>query len=145
MRYYIFFKEVEVSNIKLFRYNVFGYTKFFYNTFKFFITLNNNIDLITKSLNDNIKWDIDFLNNCKQVAVYLKFLFFKLPKVSNKDTSSICKRVLRSSINKRNKELQHVLKKLSISEDFLTKHLSTIDFYILTKSIISHSDELLKK
>ena len=32
-----------------------------------------------------IKLDIDFLNNCKQLGVYPKFLIFKLPNVSNKD------------------------------------------------------------
>ena len=32
-----------------------------------------------------LKLDIDFLNNCKQLGVYLKFLIFKLPNVSNKD------------------------------------------------------------
>ena len=40
---------------------------------------------------NKLKLDIDFLNNCKQLAVYLKFLIFKLPKVSNKDVSSIRK------------------------------------------------------
>ena len=51
-----------------------------------------------------LKLDIDFLNNCKQLGVYPKFLTFKLPNVSNKDVSSIRKRLLRSAINKRNKE-----------------------------------------
>ena len=57
-----------------------------------------------------LKLDIDFLNNCKQLGVYPKFLIFKLPNVSAKDTLSICKRLLRSAINKRNKELQHLSK-----------------------------------
>ena len=67
---------------------------------------------------NKLKLDIDFLNNCKQLGLYLKFLIFKLPNVSNKDTSSIRKRLLRSAINKRNKKLQHALKELSISENF---------------------------
>ena len=45
----------------------------------------------------------------------------------------------------RNKELQHVSKDLSLSETFLSKQLSTIDFYILTKSIISHNKKSLLK
>ena len=57
-----------------------------------------------------IKLDMDFINNCKQLGVYPKFLIFKLPNVSNKDTLSIRKRLLRSAINKRNKELQHLSK-----------------------------------
>ena len=34
---------------------------------------------------NNLKLDIDFLNNCKQLGVYPKFLIFKLLSVSNKD------------------------------------------------------------
>ena len=49
-----------------------------------------------------LKLDIDFLNNCKQLGVYPKFLIFKLSNVSNKDALSIRKRLLRSAINKRN-------------------------------------------
>ena len=62
---------------------------------------------------NKLKLDIDFLNNCKQLRVYSKFFIFKLPNVSNKDVLSICKRLLRRAIKKRNKELQHVLKVLS--------------------------------
>ena len=58
-------------------------------------------------------------------------------------TVSIPKRLLRSAINKRIKEIQHVSKDLSLSENFLSKQLSTIDFYILTKSIISHNKKSL--
>ena len=54
---------------------------------------------------NKLKLDIDFLNNCKQIGVYLKFLIFKLPNVSNKDALSFRKSLLRNAINKRNKEL----------------------------------------
>ena len=94
---------------------------------------------------NKLKLDIDFLNNCKQLGVYPKFLIFKLPNVSNKDALSIRKRLLRSAINKHNKELQHLSKELSLSENFLSTQLSTIDFYILTKSITSYNKKLLKK
>ena len=60
---------------------------------------------------------------------------FTLPNVSNKDALSIRKRLLRSAINKRNKELQHLSKELSLSKNFLSTQLSTIGFYILTKSM----------
>ena len=59
---------------------------------------------------NKLKLGVHFLNNCKQVGVYPKFLIFKLPNVSNKDALSIRKRLLRSSINKCNKELQHLSK-----------------------------------
>ena len=89
--------------------------------------------------------DIDFLKNCKQLGVYPKLLIFKLANVSNKDASSIRKRLLRSAINNSNKELQHVLKELSISEIFISKQLSTIDLYILKKSITSHNKKPQEK
>ena len=57
-----------------------------------------------------LKLDIDFLNNCKQLGMYPKFLIFKLPNVSNKDALSIRKILLRSAISKRNKELQYLSK-----------------------------------
>ena len=82
---------------------------------------------------NKLKLDIDFLNSCKQLGVYLKLLIFKLPNVSNKNTLSIHKRLLRSTINKRNKELQ-----LNLSKKNLSTQLSTIDFCILTKSIRSY-------
>ena len=94
---------------------------------------------------NKLKLDIDFLNNCKQLGVYPKFLIFKLPNVSNKDALSIRKRLLRSAINKRNKELQHLSKELSLSVNFLSTQLSTIDFYILTNSITSHNKKSLQK
>ena len=77
--------------------------------------------------------------------MYPKFLIFKLPNVSNKDALSIRKRLLCNVINKRNKELQHVLKKISLFENFLSNQLSTTDFYILTKSITSHNKKSLWK
>ena len=89
--------------------------------------------------------DIDFLKNCKQLGVYPKLLIFKLANVSNKDASSIRKRLLRSAINNSNKELQHVLKELNISEIFISKQLSTIDLYILKKSITSHNKKPQEK
>ena len=94
---------------------------------------------------NKLKLDIDFLNNCKQLGVYPKFLIFKLPIVSNKDALSIRKRLLHSAINKRNKELQHLLKELSLSVNVLSTQLSTIDFYILTKSITPYSKKSLQK
>ena len=95
--------------------------------------------------NNKLKLDIDFLNNCKQLGVYPKLFISKLPNVSNKDASSIRKILHRSAINNRNKELQHVLKELSKPENFISKQLSTIDFYTLKKSITSHNKKSLQK
>ena len=58
-----------------------------------------------KNKQNKLKLEIDFLNNYNQFGVYLKFLIFKLANVSNKDALSISKRLVRSAINKRHKEL----------------------------------------
>ena len=84
---------------------------------------------------NKIKLDIDFFNSCKQLGAYPKLFIFKLPNVSNKDVLSVPLKLLRSAINKRNKELQDSSKELALSEKFLSNLLSTTDFYILTKSI----------
>ena len=92
---------------------------------------------------NKLKLDIDFLNIFSK-NLSLKFLIFKLPNVSNKNVSSIHKRLLCSAIKKHNKELQHVSKELSQLETFLSKQLSTIDFYILNTSITSHNKNYCK-
>ena len=93
---------------------------------------------------DKLKLDINFLNNYKQLGVYPKFLIFKLPNVSNKGALSVRKRVLRNAINKCNKELLHLSKELTLSVNVLSTQLSTIDFYILTKSITSYNKKSLQ-
>ena len=65
--------------------------------------------------------------------------------VSNKDALSICKRLLRSIINKRNKELQHLSNELSLSKNFLSTQLSAVDFYIITKPITLYNKKSLQK
>ena len=69
--------------------------------------------------------------------MYPKFHILKMPNFSNKDTWSIRKRLLRSALNKRNKELQHLSKELSLSKNFLSTQLYVTDFSILTKPITS--------
>ena len=59
---------------------------------------------------NKLKLDVNCLNNCKQLGVYPKFLICKLPTVSNNNSLSIRKWILHSDINKRNKELKHLLK-----------------------------------
>ena len=65
------------------------------------------------------KLDIYFLSNYKQLGVYAKFLIFKLPNVYNEDALSFRKRLLRSCINKPNKELQHHSKELTLRKFFI--------------------------
>ena len=94
---------------------------------------------------NKLKLDIEFLSNCKQFGVYPKFHIFQLANVSNKDTLSIQKRLLRSVINKRNKEPQHLSKEHSLSENFLSTQLSTTDFHIFTKFVTSYNKKSLQK
>ena len=53
--------------------------------------------------------------------------------------------LFRSAINKPNKEPRHLSKELSLFKNFLSKQLSSIDIYILIKSITSHNKKSLKK
>ena len=53
--------------------------------------------------------------------------------------------LIRGSIRKCNKELQHVSKELSLFKSFLFKQLSTTDFYLINKSITSHNKKSLQK
>ena len=71
--------------------------------------------------------------------------FFKLPNVSNNDALSVHKRLLRSTINNRKKELLYVLKELSIFKNFISKQLSALDLYILKKSVTLHNKKSLQK
>ena len=61
---------------------------------------------------NKLKLDLDFVNNCKQLGMYPKFLVFKLWNVSNKDALSIRRRLLHSASTKSNRELQRVSKEL---------------------------------
>ena len=94
---------------------------------------------------NKLKLNIDFLNNCKKLDVYPKLLIFKRLNVSNKDALLIRKRLLCSAINKGNKELQNLSKELSLSANLFSTQLSTIDLYILTKSITLHNMKSLQK
>ena len=94
---------------------------------------------------NKLKLDINFFNSCKELVVYPKFLIFKVPNVSIKDALSIRERLFHSAINKHNEELQDLLKELSLSEKILSSQLSTIDFYILTKSVRSCNKKSLQK
>ena len=79
------------------------------------------------------------------LGVYLKFLIFNMPNALNKDVLSIHKRLWRSAISKRNKELQHVLKQLSNYDNFLSKQLSTVYLHIVQKSTVLYNTKSLQK
>ena len=89
---------------------------------------------------------IDFLSNWKRLGVYPNFLTFKLWNFSAIGAVLlICKILLQRAINKLKKELQHLLKELTLSKNFLSTQLSTNDFYIITKSLVSNNKKSLQK
>ena len=78
----------------------------------------------SKYRKNKLKLEIEFLNSCKQLGVYLRFVIFKLPNISNQDALSIRKILLHSTINKHNKELLHFSKELTLSKTFFIKAAS---------------------
>ena len=94
---------------------------------------------------NKLKLDINFLQNCKQLGVFPKFLIFRLPNVSNRDVFGIRKRLLRSAIHKRNKEYVQTSKELKKLESSLSQILSSFDLYILNQSIKSYCQKNLRK
>ena len=94
---------------------------------------------------NKLKLDLDFLKGYKQLGVYPKLIIFKLSNASNKYVLSICKRLLRGPINKRNEELQHLSKRTQSIGKLLSTQLSTFDLYILTRSMTSYNKKPLQK
>ena len=82
----------------------------------------------------------------KDVWVFYEFeeIIVRIRK-NYQDALSIRKRLLRSAINKRNKEPKLLSKELSLSEKFFSTQLYPIDFSILIKSITSYKKKSLQK
>ena len=81
------------------------------------------------------KLHFTFLTNFQTLNAYRKFLTFNLPNVTSHDARFIRKRLLRSAIKKRKKELHSLRKDAVVYEKDLTKVLSSIDKYILDNAI----------
>ena len=92
-----------------------------------------------------LQLDINYLNNCKQLGVCPNFLVFKLPNVSKHDAFGIRKKLLRSAINKANKQFHQTSKALITTERNLSNILSSIDFYILNRSVTHFNNKILQK
>ena len=79
--------------------------------------------------------DVSFLRSCKTFNVFPKFICFPLPNTNRFDVLAIRKRLLRSAISKRQKELN----KLSCDCDNLTERvknsLNSVDWYLLNKAL----------
>ena len=79
--------------------------------------------------------DLTFLMNCQTLNVVPKFLSFNLPNVNYCDKRCIRKRLLRSAISKRKKELRSLKRSLSTYEKEIQNILSSVDKFILDKAV----------
>ena len=86
-----------------------------------------------------------FLTNCQRLNVYPRFLTFNLPNVTSHNARFIRKRLLRSAIKKRKKELHSLRKDAVVYEKDLAKVSSSIDKYILDNAIKKNVDKCTVK
>ena len=89
--------------------------------------------------------DLNFLRNCLSFNVFPKFNCFQLSNTSKHDVHAIRKRLLRSAIAKRRKELC----RLTIVRDKLAENIngivSNIDRYILHRTIKNNVKKAVKR
>ena len=84
--------------------------------------------------------DIKFSRNCKIFNAIQKFSSFNLPYTNEIDSKFICKRLLRSALNKRQDELKKLQKDHAKILQNLTMKMASVDLYIL-KNCIRHNVE----
>ena len=88
--------------------------------------------------------DATFLRNCQIFDVTPKFLTINLPSVSSYDLQFIKKRLLRSAVNKRNKELRSLKRDLSNHEREIGRVLSSVNKFILDNIVKKNRDKITK-
>ena len=88
---------------------------------------------------NKLKLDFDFLNNCTNLVCIRNSLSLNCRMFPNKEALSIRKRLLRSAINERNKELQHFSKQLSLSKTFYLH-----SFLLLTSTYLQNYNIVLQ-
>ena len=83
-----------------------------------------------------------------KLNVYPKFLTFNHPKITSHNPRFIRKHLLRSTIEKRKKELQSLRKDAAVYDKDVPKLLSSIDKYILDnkikKNVYKHAIKTIK-
>ena len=89
--------------------------------------------------------DITFLQNCKLFRVFPKFLSFRLPYGTDTDTYLIRKRLLRSALHKRVIEKQQLDRQYKSTADNLRNILSSVDWFVLSRSIRSNVNKTKEK
>ena len=89
--------------------------------------------------------DVAFLKDCQSFGVFPKFLCFPLPNVNNQDVYAIRKRLLRSAIKKRSKELRKLEADLANKGDEIKGILNSLDWLILNKALNKNIDKQISK
>ena len=79
--------------------------------------------------------DLTFLMNCQTLNVVPKFLSFNLPNVNKYDKRCLRKRLLRSAVSKRKKEMRSLKRSLSTYEKEIQNILSSVDKFILDRAV----------
>ena len=82
--------------------------------------------------------DVNFLKNCRSLRVFPKFISFSLPNTSPKDVTAIRKRLLRSAIERRSKELKKLEAERERISNKLRNILNSMDFYLLQNALHSN-------
>ena len=79
--------------------------------------------------------DINYLKNCQNFHVFPKFICFNIPTVNKEDSIYIKRKLLKSALQKRQKEKCKMKEELKVVEDDIRKTVSAIDWYILSSAI----------
>ena len=122
------------------------------------ININNNIarkygDVTVKDFRkyekleykkNKLKLDIDFLNNCKELGVYPKFLIFKLPMFLINTLYQFVKDSFIAPSRRAIKNSKIFQRNSVYSKIFSSTQLPNIYFYILTKSIKPYNKKRCK-
>ena len=79
--------------------------------------------------------DVQFLKNCLIFNVFPKFVSFPLPGTEIQDVKAIRKRLLRSSIKKREKEYRKLVFERDKLHSEIKAVVTTVEMYVLSKAI----------
>ena len=89
--------------------------------------------------------DVNFLKNCQSLYVFPRFISFALPNTSAKEVKAIRKRLLRSAIEKRSKELKWLENERDKISNKLRTILNSFDLYLLRNALQSNIYKLSSK
>ena len=89
--------------------------------------------------------DIAFLTECRNFGVFPKFVCFPLPNVNNSDVYSIRRRLLRSAVMKRTRELRKINNDLERKTTHIKNTLNSLDCSVLQRALKKNIDKKMEK